>query len=115
VEREAPEIALGLQYIRKDKLRHREEFRQMLMKSDPYTMPTTLPLQVDETQQKQAWLEQRKNEWLNQERTAWQAGGKQTPWAEWLGEQEFKWTSELPHHEREWAQQLAEQRARSLA
>ncbi len=42
-EREEPEIAVGLQRIRKDKLRHREEFRHMMMKSDPYTIPTTGP------------------------------------------------------------------------
>lgn len=109
-EREQPTIAAGLQRIRKDKLRHREEFRHMLMKSDPYTIPATPPLHAHEEQQKQTWIAQRKNEWLNQERAAWHAGGKQTPWAEWSGEQEFKWTSELPHHEREWAQHLAASR-----
>lgn len=109
-EREQPAIAAGLQRIRKDKLRHREEFRHMLMKSDPYTIPAAPPLQAHEEQQKQTWIEQRKNEWLNQERASWHAGGKQTPWAQWSGEQEFKWTSELPHHEREWAQHLTESR-----
>ncbi|MGE0826575.1 MAG: ferritin-like domain-containing protein [Candidatus Binatia bacterium] len=37
VEREEPALAVGLGRIRKDKLRHREELRQLLMKSDPYT------------------------------------------------------------------------------
>jgi hypothetical protein len=109
-ERENPGIAVGLQRIRKDKLRHREEFRRMLMKSDPYTIPAPLPLQAQEAQQKQAWLEQRKSEWLGHGRAAWEAEGKQTPWAEWSGEQEFKWASELPHHECEWVQHLAESR-----
>ena len=109
-EREEPEIAVGLQRIRKDKLRHREEFRHMLMKSDPYTIPTTGFPQVHEEQQKQAWLEQRKSEWLGHERAVWELGGKQTPWAEWSGEQEFKWATELPHHDREWTQRLAEKR-----
>lgn len=113
-EREEPEIAVGLQRIRKDKLRHREEFRHMLMKSDPYTIPTTGPPQVHEAQQKQAWLEQRKNVWLDHGRAVWEVGGKQMPWAEWSGEQEFKWATELPHHDREWAQRLAEKRETSL-
>ncbi|MBI3246745.1 MAG: hypothetical protein HYZ50_09580 [Deltaproteobacteria bacterium] len=37
-EREEPELAVGLQRIRKSKLRHREEFRRLYMKSDPYTL-----------------------------------------------------------------------------
>jgi hypothetical protein len=109
-EREEPAIAAGLQRIRKDKLRHREEFRHMMMKSDPYTLPHERPPQVHEAQQKQAWLEQRKSEWLGHERAVWELGGKQTPWAEWSGEQEFKWATELPHHDREWTQRLAEKR-----
>jgi hypothetical protein len=86
----------------------------MLMKSDPYTIPATPLLQAHEEQQKQTWIEERKSEWLNQERAAWHAGGKQTPWAEWLGEQEFKWENELPHHEREWAQQYADKREKLM-
>ena len=109
-ERDNPQIAAGLKRIRKDKLRHREEFRHMLMKSDPYTIPTTGSLQMHEEQQKQAWLEQRKSEWLDHGRAVWEVGGKQTPWAEWSGEQEFKWATELPHHVREWTQRLAEKR-----
>ena len=110
IEREEPAIAVGLQRIRKDKLRHEEEFRHMFMKSDPYTPATTAPPRAHETQQKQTWLEQRKNDWMDHERTAWEIEGKQTPWAEWSGEQEFKWVTELPHHDREWARRLAEQR-----
>jgi rubrerythrin len=113
-ERETPEIAAGLQRIRQDKLRHREEFRQMLMKSDPYTNSTTGPPQAHEAQQKQAWVEQRKSEWLDHGRAVWEVGGKQMPWAEWSGEQEFKWAAELPHHDREWAQRLAEKRETPL-
>jgi hypothetical protein len=82
----------------------------MLMKSDPYTIPSTPPLQLHEAQQKQAWLEQRKSEWLDHGRAVWEVGGKQTPWAEWSGEQEIKWETERPHHEREWAQRLADKR-----
>lgn len=37
-EREEPELAVGLQRLRKHKLRHREEFRRLYMKSDPYTL-----------------------------------------------------------------------------
>ena len=114
-ERDNPQIAAGLQRIRNDKLRHREEFRHMLMKSDPYTIPTTGLPQMHEAQQKQAWLEQRKSEWLDHGRAVWEVGGKQTPWAEWSGEQEFKWATELPHHDREWAQRLAEKRETPLA
>jgi len=109
-EREEPEIAVGLQRIRKDKLRHREEFRHMLTKSDPYTIAPTGPPQDLEKHHKQAWLEQRKSEWLDHGRAVWEVGGKQTPWAEWSGEQEFKWATELPHHDREWAHRLAEKR-----
>jgi hypothetical protein len=113
-EREEPEIAAGLQRIREDKLRHREEFRHMLMKSDPYSMPTTGPPQAHEAQQKQTWLEQRKHEWLDHARVVWEGEGKQMPWAEWSGEQEFKWATELPHYDREWVQRLAEKRATLL-
>jgi hypothetical protein len=109
-EREAPAIAAGLQRIRKDKLRHREELRDMFMKSDPYTPASTGLPHAQEEDRKHAWLEQRKNAWLDHEQTAWEAEGKQTPWAEWSGEQEFKWATELPHYKREWAHRLAEQR-----
>jgi hypothetical protein len=47
-EREEPAIAVGLQRIRRDKLRHREEFRHILMRSDPYSSPTTGPPQAHE-------------------------------------------------------------------
>jgi hypothetical protein len=108
IEREEPEIAMGLQRIRKDTLRHREEFRHMLMKSDPYTISTTGPPQAHEARQKQAGLEQRKNEGLDDKRATWEVGGKQTPWTKWSGEQEFKWATEPPHYDREGAQHLAE-------
>ena len=108
-EREQPAIAVELQRIRKDKLRHREEIRQMFMKSDPYTVSLTNPPQAQEDHQKQAWLGQQKSNWMDHERVAWEIGGKQTPWAEWSGEQEFKWATELPHRNFEWAQQLAAQ------
>lgn len=110
IEREEPAIAAGLRRIRQDKLRHREEFRHMFMKSDPYTLAPTGLSQARDAQQKQAWLEQRKNDWMDHERAAWEIEGKQPPWAEWSGEQEFKWETELPHHNREWRRHLAEQR-----
>lgn len=110
VEREHPAIAVGFQRIRKDKLRHREEYRRMFMKSDPYTVSTPGPPQAQEDHQKQAWLAGRKSEWLDHERVVWEGGGKQTPWAEWLGEQEFEWATELPRYNFAWAQHLAEQR-----
>ena len=107
-EQVEPEIAVGLRRIREAKQQHREELRDMLMKSDPYTPPaaTTQPALVE--QQKQAWLEQRKGEWLDQARAEWEAGGKQVPWAEWAGEQECRWVTELPHRDLEWARRLAE-------
>jgi hypothetical protein len=49
-EREKPAIAAGLRRIRQDKLRHREEFRHILMKSDPYSIATPGPPQAYEAQ-----------------------------------------------------------------
>jgi rubrerythrin len=110
-EQVAPEVAVGLRHIREEKQKHREEFRDMLMKSDPYTASTTATQHEQGAPQKQAWLEQCKGEWLDHERAEWKAGGKQVPWAEWSGEQECKWATELPHRDLEWARRLAEQRA----
>lgn len=104
-----PEIAVGLRHIREEKLKHREELRDMLMKSDPYTTPNTATLH--EQGEKQAWLGQRKSEWLDHERAEWKAGGKQVPWAEWSGEQEFKWATELPYRDLEWARCLVKRGA----
>ena len=104
-----PEVAVGLRRIREEKLKHREKLRDMLMKSDPYTTPNTATQQEQVAPQKQAWLEQCKGEWLDHERAEWKAGGKQVPWAEWSGEQECKWATELPHRDLEWARRLAEQ------
>jgi rubrerythrin len=107
-EQVEPEIAMGLRHIRADKFKHREELRDMLMKSDPYTTPNTATQQEQVENHKQEWLEQRKSEWLDQERAEWEAGGKQVPWAEWSREQEFRWATELPHRDLEWARYLAE-------
>jgi hypothetical protein len=109
VEREAPALAMGLQRIRTDKLRQREEFRAMWMKSDPYTISTMESPHDQDEDLKHAWLEQRKNAWLDHGRAAWRAGGKQTVWAEWVGEQEFRWIAELPNRDLEWVRTLAEQ------
>lgn len=106
-EREAPAIALGLQRIRNDKLRHREELRDLFRKSDPYTPALVSLPHVQGEHLKQAWLERQKNNWLDHEKSAWEAEGKQTSWAEWSGEQEFKWAAELPHYKREWARRQA--------
>ena len=103
-----PEIAVGLRRIREEKQKHREELRDMLMKSDPYSTPAAATQQAQVEPQKHAWLEQRKSAWLDHERAEWKAGGKQVPWAEWSGEQECRWTTELPHRDLEWARRLAE-------
>jgi rubrerythrin len=110
-EQVEPEIAMGLRRIREEKQKHREELRDLLMKSDPYTPPNTATQHEQGEQQKQAWLEQRKSAWLDQARAEWEAGGKQMPWAEWSAEQEFRWATELPHRDLEWARRLAEQGA----
>lgn len=110
-ERAEPEIAAGLRRIRAEKQQHREELQDMLMKSDPYTTPATVTQQAQGEQQKHDWLEQHKGEWLDQERAGWEAGDKEVPWAEWLGEQEFRWATELPHRDLERARHLAEQGA----
>jgi hypothetical protein len=73
----------------------------MLMKSDPYALPPSLT--PHQEQQRQEWLARQKSAWLDQERARWEAAGKQTPWAEWVGEREFQWITELPHRELEWA------------
>jgi bacterioferritin (cytochrome b1) len=105
-EHAEPEIAVGLRRIRKDKQHHRKELGDMLMKCDPYTPPATTVHHASVEQQKHAWLEQYKGEWLDQARLEWKAGGKQEPWAEWLGEQEWRWATELPHRDFEWARHL---------
>lgn len=105
-----PEIAAGLRRLRQDKLKQQEELRDMLMKSDPYTPPTGT-LHTQDALQKHAWLAQRKREWLDHERAAWEARGRQELWAEWVGEQECRWATELPHRDLEWARHLAEQEA----
>ena len=84
------------------------------MKSDPYTItPPRLPSER-EVKQRQSWLGQRKNDWLDHERTAWAAGGKQISWTEWSGELEFRWMTELPHLDLEWARHLAGQRSTAM-
>lgn len=53
-ERDHPRIAAGFRRIREDKVRHREEFRRMMVKSDPYAIPALRPLTADETHRIQA-------------------------------------------------------------
>jgi hypothetical protein len=110
-EQVEPEIAVGLRRIREEKSKHRDECRDMWMKSDPYTTPDTTTRQEQVENHKQEWLERRKGEWLDHERAEWEAGGKQVPWAEWAGEQELGWATELPHRDLEWARHLAERGA----
>jgi len=80
---------------------HCDEIMNMLMKSDPYALPPSLTSHQE--QQRQEWLARQKIAWLDQERARWEAGGKQVPWAEWVGERELQWMTELPHRELEWA------------
>ncbi len=93
----------GSNVFKEEEACHREEIRDMLMKSQPYTAPV-LTQQQECGVEKQAWLEQQKNEWLAQRQAEWEANGKQVPWVEWVREQEFRWTAELPNRELGWAQ-----------
>jgi rubrerythrin len=100
-------IVKGLQRIRQEELRHREEIRTMLMKSEPDAIPVPEQLNEETARQKQAWLEQQKMAWMAQQQAAWEAAGKPIPWAEWEREQEFKWSVELPQYELRWARRLS--------
>jgi hypothetical protein len=53
-ELDHPRIAAGFRRIREDKVRHREEFRRIMVKSDPYAIPAVRPLTADETHRIQA-------------------------------------------------------------
>jgi hypothetical protein len=114
-EQVEPEIAVGLRCIRETKQQHRKELGDMLMKSDPYAPPATTTQNALVKQQKCSWLEQRKREWLDQARVEWEAGGEQLPWAEWSGEQEWRWATELPYRDFEWARHLADQGREEIA
>lgn len=100
-DRTDPAIAAELRRWRAQAKQHCDEIMSMLMKSDPSALPP--PLTPHQERQRQEWLEQQKSAWLDQERARWEATGKQTPWAEWVGEREFQWITELPHRELEWA------------
>jgi bacterioferritin (cytochrome b1) len=102
------EIVAGLQRIREEEIRHHEEIRDMLMKSEPDTVPAPEPLDHESAKQKQVWLAHQKMAWLAQRREEWEAAGKPVPWVEWEREQELKWVTELPNHELQWAQRLAD-------
>lgn len=104
-----PEIMQGLQRIRAEKQRHREEIRTLLMQSEPYAHPDPTLGHPELAQQKHAWLEHQKMVWLNAQKTHWEEQGKPIPWAEWLGEKEYEWERELPNHELEWERHMAEQ------
>jgi hypothetical protein len=102
-ERVDNDIAIGLQRIRKEELRHQEEIRDMLAKSEPGAVQVPDPSDKETARQKEEWLGEQKAAWLEQQRAIWEASGKQTPWAEWEREQEFKWNTELPQYELRWA------------
>jgi hypothetical protein len=60
-------------------------------------------------ERRQEWLEQQKMAWLEEQRTDWEVAGKPVPWAEWQGEQEYRWAvNELPNRELAWARCIAE-------
>lgn len=99
------DIVTGLRRIYDEEARHREEIRDILMKSQPYTAPVLTRYQEQEVE-KQTWLEQQKNEWFAQRQAEWEANGKQVPWAEWVREQGVRWTAELPNRELGWAQDV---------
>lgn len=110
VEHADPEIAEGPRRIRDDEKRHREEILDMLLRSDPYTLPQPTAEQAQLKKQKQAWLEQQKMEWLAKKQAEWETAGKPIPWAEWIGERGFEWAvNELPNRELAWTKRLAEQ------
>jgi hypothetical protein len=100
-DRTDPTIAAELRRWRTQAEQHCDEIMSMLMKSDPSALPP--PLTPRQEQQRQEWLARQKIAWLDQERARWEAGGKQVPWAEWVGERELQWMTELPHRELEWA------------
>jgi len=101
------EMVGGLQRIREEEICHHEEIRDMLMKSEPDTVPAPEPLDHESAKQKHVWLEHQKMAWLAQRREEWEAAGKPVPWVEWEREQELKWVTELPNYELQWAQHLA--------
>ncbi|HEV8712170.1 MAG TPA: ferritin-like domain-containing protein [Candidatus Binatia bacterium] len=101
------EIVAGLQRLREEEIRHHEEIRDMLMKSEPDAVPPPEPLAHESAKQKQMWLEQQKMAWLAQRRAEWEAAGKPVPWVEWEREQELKWVTELPNYELQWVRHLA--------
>ena len=99
-DRSDPAMAAELRRWRAQAKQHYREIMSMLMKSDPSALPPHLTPQQE--QQRQEWLALQKSAWLDQERARWEAGGKQTPWAEWVGEREFQWMTELPRRELDW-------------
>jgi rubrerythrin len=105
-----PELAAGLRRIRAAEKRHRDELLDLALKSNPNGLPVLSLDQGELDKQKQEWLEQQKMEWFDKRQAAWEAGGKQTPWAEWVAEREVEWkVSELPSRELQWLRRVAEQ------
>ncbi len=100
-------LKAGLQRIRQEEVRHHEEIRDMLMKSEPNAAPMPEPRDAAAAQQKQTWLEEKKMAWMAQQQAAWETAGKPIPWAEWEREQERRWTVELPRYELQWARRAA--------
>jgi rubrerythrin len=98
------EFVTGLRRIRETEARHREEIREMLMKTEPDAVPAPVPADDVEAGEKKAWLEREKMAWLERRKAEWEARGRPDPWAAWIQQQELKWVTELPNRELEWAQ-----------
>jgi rubrerythrin len=111
-ERFDHKIAEGLSRLRHDEQKHREQFLDLLQKSEPDTVPAPPPQPEDVERQKQIWLAQQKMTWLDRRRSLWEATGKPISWAEWIARREYEWTAnELPNRELHWARRLAMQTA----
>gem|GEM_PF-6984490 len=109
LEPDYPELAEGLRRIRVTEYRHRLALLELESKANPNGLPVA-PIGPDmRDEQKQAWLEQQKMAWFEQRRAGWEAGGKQTPWAEWVAERELQWqVNELPNRELQWRLHVAQ-------
>ena len=81
-------IVAGLQRIREEEIRHHEEIRDMLMKSEPDAVYAPEPSDAEGAKQKRVWLEQQKMIWLAQRQAEWEAAGKPESWVEWERQQE---------------------------
>jgi rubrerythrin len=110
LEADHPALAEKLRRIRSTERRHRLELLDIAAKTNPAGLPVVMADQSALEQQKRVWLEQQKLEWFEQRHAEWEAGGKLTPWAEWVAERETQWrVTELPNRELRWRLYVAEQ------